>query len=416
MPNVELAPHQLKAIGEMKNGCILTGEVGSGKSRTAIAYFLTRVSESTLKVNGFGQTDIPNKPKDLYIFTTARKRKSLEWDEEAALFMLHRDSEQSFGGMKLTIDSWNNVGKYTEVENAFVIFDEQRLSGAGAWVKAFHKLASRNQWVVLSATPGDVWLDYAPIFIANGYYKNRSEFLSRHVVFNNFGGFPRVERYVETRRLEQIRSRLIVEMPVHRHTKRHIETYIVDYDEELFKRVMNDRWHVYEERPLRDAGEMMQVMRRVVNTDISRIGAVMKLFEKHPKLIIFYNFDYELEMLRTLKNCLDVEIKEYNGKVHELVPEGERWLYLVQYTAGAEAWNCVTTDTIIFWSLNYSWRVFEQCQGRIDRLNTPFIDLWYYVLRSQSWIDMQIRKKIVLKQKFNEKALASKIWDAYVPF
>jgi len=303
----------------------------------------------------------------------------------------------------LVVDSWNNIVNYTEVKDAFFIFDEQRLVGSGAWVKAFLKIAKANQWIMLSATPGDTWVDYIPVFVANGWYKNRTEFLRTHAVYARYGNFPKIDRFVEVNRLVKYRNRILVEMPYARATKRVIRQILVGHDEALFRRVWIDRWHIYEDRPLKDVGEMFIVGRKLVNSDPSRLGALMQLLEEHPKLIVFYNFDYELFALRTLSETLGYLTKEWNGHRHEPVPEGGKWLYLAQYTAASEAWNCITTDAMAFYSLNYSWKIYEQSQGRIDRLNTPFTNLYYYVFRSAARIDQLIEKALAQKKTFNEK-------------
>lgn len=405
---LELGSHQLKAIEEMHNGCILKGGVGTGKSRTALAYFYTKEAGGTLRVNGKGKTTSLVDPVDVYVITTAKKRDDLDWQAEATVFGLTR-RKGAFGEARgLIVDSWNNIDKYEEVKDAFFIFDEQRLVGSGAWVKAFLKIAKANRWILLSATPGDTWMDYVPVFVANGFYKNRTEFIRTHVVYSNYTKFPKIDRYIETSRLTRYRHQLLVEMPYLRHTKRHTQNVVVEYDKVLWDRVAKDRWHIYEERPIKDVSELFAVMRKLVNSDVSRLGAILKLLEAHPRLIVFYNFDYELEMLRTLKTTLDITIGEWNGHKHEKVPTTDNWIYLVQYMAGNEGWNCTTTDAIAFYSLNYSWRILEQGKGRIDRMNTPFIDLHYYMLRSSSAIDNAIVKALTTKKDFNEKEFVKK--------
>lgn len=404
---IELGPHQLKAVKEMHNGSVLKGGVGTGKSRTALWYFITRVCDGSLPANGRGNVRRPTRPRDLVIITTAKKRDELDWIKEAAPFALTSKREDSWAGIEVTVDSWNNVAQYTDRRDAFFIFDEQRLVGSGAWVKAFLAIAKANQWIMLSATPGDTWLDYIPIFVANGFYKNRTEFLRRHVVYNHFQKFPKVDHYVEEGRLAKLRHQVLVEMPYTRHTRRHEVNITVKHDEEKFNSVHKDRWHVYEDRPIRDVGELFQVMRKVSNDNPHRLAAIMQLLEKHPRLIVFYNFNYELEMLRTLHEVLGVEVAEWNGHKHEPVPSGESWIYLVQYTAGAEGWNCIATDAIAFYSLSYSYKNFEQAHGRIDRLNTPYVDLYYYILRSGSFIDQAIMRSLHNKENFSEASLAT---------
>lgn len=406
---VELGKHQMMAIEALANGKILAGDVGSGKSRAAIAYFFIKECGGMVKINGKGEAKAPTDPKDLIIITTAKKRNSLDWEKEAADFMLTRKREDSIGGILVTVDSWNNIAKYKDVTNAFFIFDEQRVVGSGAWVKAFISITKRNGWILLSATPGDTWLDYIPVFVANGFYPNRTVFKREHVVYRYGSKFPVVDRYVSEKLLRRLRDRILVEMPVTRHTTRHTTYRFVKYDKALFKRVLVDRWNPYDDVPVKDVGDLFRLMRRVANTDASRLEEVVKLCAEHPRLIVFYNFNYELEALRTIEGLLDIPVAEWNGHKHEEVPTTDRWVYLVQYTAGAEGWNCITTDAIAFYSLNYSYKLMEQAKGRIDRLNTPYTDLYYYILRSSSAIDVAIMKALNNKKTFNESGFFKKI-------
>lgn len=405
----ELKPHQIAVFERIKNGCILKGGVGSGKSITAMAYFVNKVCGAELRINGWGCPGMPTRPRDLYIITTARKRDDLDWFKEVGRFALSSDPASSLGGIRVVVDSWNNIQKYVGVENAFFIFDEQKLVGTGPWVKAFYKIAKANQWMMLSATPGDNWMDYAPVFIAHGYFKNITEFKRLHVKYSNWSKYPKIEGYVEEGKLQRMRRQIVIDMPYERHTKRHIHSVPVDFNREAYQRVFTDRWNIYDNVPIKDVAEWYRLQRKIVNSDVSRQGAIMEILEKHPRLIVFYNFNYELEMLRVLSNVLGIPTAEWNGFKHEEVPETESWLYLVQYTAGAEAWNCTATDAVAFWSLNYSYKVTEQSRGRIDRMNTPYVDLHYYVLESGSWIDRAVGRSLRTKTNFNEKAHQPKI-------
>lgn len=406
MPNIQLESHQIEAVESLSNGRILKGGVGSGKSRVAIAYYYTRELGGDFKVEGKGKSNPPSRTKDLYIITTAKKRDSLEWEEELASFALTTWEEDTGYQGKIVVDSWNNIRKYTEVKDAFFIFDEQKLVGYGAWVKAFLQISKHNNWIILSATPGDVWMDYVPVFIANGFFQHKTDFTRQHVVYSYWGGYPKVERYVNTGKLQRLRKSILVDMPYERHTRRHIRNLITKHDENLYKKVVKDRWNFLEERPIKDVSEQFQLMRRVVNQDRSRLREIGRLLDSHPRLIVFYNFNYELDALRGYAKDIGVTYAEWNGQKHMEIPQTQSWLYLVQYTAGSEGWNCIETDAMIFYSLTYSYKQFEQAQGRIDRLNTPYVDLYYYVFRSRAWIDTEIMKAIKRKQNFNESAFS----------
>ncbi len=406
--SIELYSYQLDAVRRMKNGCILCGGVGSGKSRTALAYYYIRNGGEWACLDGEDYIPMDDPPKDLYIITTARKRDTCEWEGELSPFLLSPHKESSLYQNKVVVDSWNNIGKYKEVKDAFFIFDEQRVVGHGEWVKSFLKIARGNEWILLSATPGDTWQDYIPVFIANGFYRNRTEFNREHVVFARYSKYPKVDRYLNTGRLIRLRSRILVNMDFKRKTVSHHEDVVVGYDVEAYTEVSRTRWNPYKNEPVVNAAELCGLWRRVVNTSDQRAIALMEIIEKHPKAIIFYNFDYELELLKgLLGNIPGFELAEWNGHAHQPIPTGQSWAYLVQYNAGAEGWNCITTDTIIFYSQNYSYKMMEQAAGRIDRLNTPYSDLYYYHLKSRSKIDIAINRALKQKKNFNETSFVN---------
>ena len=398
MSGISLYDYQLDAVNRMRNGCVLCGGVGSGKSRTSLAYYYKEQGG----ILGTKKYNKMKNPKDLYIITTARKRDTCEWEGELAYFLLSTDPKISGYKNKVIVDSWNNIQKYKNVIDSFFIFDEQRVVGSGVWVKSFLKIAKHNDWILLSATPGDTWQDYIPVFIANGFYRNRTEFCNEHVIYSRFSKFPKIDRYINTGRLIRIRDRILVDMDFKRETVAHHEDIIVQYDISKYKEIMRNRWDPYNNEPITNASGLCYVLRKIVNSDESRQIALMDILESRPRVIVFYNFDYELDILMNLAYGKGVEVAQWNGHKHQPIPDSDKWVYLVQYNAGAEGWNCIKTDTIVFYSQNYSYKVMQQSAGRIDRLNTPYIDLYYYHLKSCSSIDLAISKALRDKKKFNE--------------
>lgn len=404
MMSINLYDYQIEALNKIKNGSILCGSVGSGKSRTAIAYYF-ELNKGSIK---------PYKkmedPIDLYIITTARKRDTKEWEGDLYPFLLSTDDKLNGYSNHIYVDSWNNISKYVDVKDSFFIFDEQRVVGDGAWVNSFLKITKNNKWILLSATPGDTWTDYIPVFLANGFYKNRTEFKNEHVIYSRFAKYPKVDRYISVGKLIKHRNDILVNMNYKNKTEKHHEFITVDYDAIKYNIAMKDRYDYDKDKPIETASELCYLLRRIVNTHPSRLEAILNLFSKKGKVIIFYNFNYELEILKTLPyyyNNEEVVISEWNGLRHEPVPDSNAWVYLVQYTAGAEGWNCIKTDTIIFYSQNYSYKVMIQSAGRIDRLNTPYSDLYFYHLQSKSPIDLGIRQALKQKKKFNETNFVS---------
>lgn len=388
---IELMDHQKGPAEKLRSGNLLRGGVGSGKSIVA----LWKYTQDCLG--------------DLIVITTAKKRDSLEWQKDALGFGIFESREHSHYGT-ITVDSWNNIGKYEDVESCTFIFDEQRLVGYGAWVKSFLKIVRKkdktkeNQWFLLSGTPGDTWLDYAPLFIANGYYRNITDFKEQHVIYASYSKFPKVEGYRGIKKLEAIQRAVTVEMPYNHHTERHNEMVEVLFDEVEFKDIARRRWNPYTDAPCKDFAELFRVLRRVATESSGRLEALREIMQKHPKIIVFYQYNYELEMLRELAGIRTVA--EWNGIKKQEIPDTDEWLYLVQYAAGSEGWNCIETNAIVFFGLTHSYKQFEQAHGRIERLNTLFTDLYYYVIFDKSWSNLAVLRSLGKKKDFNERRFA----------
>lgn len=400
--SIQLKPHQEEALYKMKNGCILNGGTGSGKSITALAYYFYKNGGIFSKGYYIPMPDDGEyTPPDLYIITTARKRDTREWDGDMINFLLSTDPSINIYSNTVVVDSWNNIHKYTEVKNAFFIFDEQRAVGRGTWAKSFIKIARSNEWILLTATPGDTWSDYIPVFIANGFFKNRTEFNKKHIVYSAFSSYPKIDRYVDTGRLIRLRDSILVDMDFMRKTVQHHLYISVEYNKDTYKDIQKNRWNYTKDEPIQNASELCYELRKCVNGDLSRMDSIIDILHERKKAIIFYNFDYERDILLEYlpKLCT---VAEWNGHKHQELPDGDNWTYLVQYTEGCEGWNCIKTDTIIFYSQNYSYKTMMQAIGRIDRLNTPFIDLYYYHLKSKAPIDLAIGRALAQKKKFNE--------------
>ena len=397
---LKLRDYQLDAISNMKNGCILNGGVGSGKSLTSLAYYYLENGGSKEFLTGGKYKKMRKNKLDLYIITTARKRDTFEWEKELAQFLLDKEND------KIVVDSWNNISKYKDVKNSFFILDEQRLVGSGTWVKSFLKIAKHNKWILLSATPGDTWTDFIPVFLANGFYKNKTEFLREHAVYARYCNFPKIEKYIGTKKLLRLRDSILIDMEFDRDTVQiHTDIY-VDYDKELYRKVMKERWDIWKGEPIDSASGLCYALRKIVNTHESRPEQLLKLSEIHDRIIVFYNFNYELDILKSLDYPDKTVVAEWNGHKHDPVPTTKRWIYLVQYTAGAEGWNCITTDTMVFYSQNYSYKIMLQSAGRIDRMNTKYKTLNYYHLKTKSNIDLAINKALKEKKRFNETKFA----------
>lgn len=401
-----LYPYQLDAVNRLSDGCILCGSVGSGKSRTGLFYYF---KENGGWIDKDKYTSMKN-PQDLYIITTAKKRDSKEWLGELANFALYPDENGNTRfGNKIIVDSWNNIKKYQDIKDSFFLLDEQRLVSYGEWTKSFLKISKSNRWILLTATPGDSYIEYLPVFLANGFFRNKTEFNNEHVEFSRYAKFPKIERYRNTRRLDRLRDRILVNMNYRHVIQKYNEDVYCTYDIKKYKYVIKNRWNIFKEEPIQDAGGLCHVLRRVVNSDESRQVKLLEILENHPRAIIFYNYNYERDILLNLAYERGTKIAEWTGHAHQPIPDNDKWVYICQYNSSCEGWNCIRTNCVIFYSQNYSYKIMTQAAGRIDRLNTPYDELYYYHLKSRSGIDLAISKALSQKKKFNERKFVG--WD-----
>ena len=401
MPDVSLYPHQVEALAKLHNGSILVGGVGSGKSRVGLAYFW-RSCGGEIKVNGKGVSKAPTIKRDLVIITTAKKRDSKEWEEEAKPFEFKKYK------INMVVTSWNQIQKEINTYNNFFIFDEQRVCGNGRWSKSFLKIAKKNRWIMLSATPGDTWTDYIPVFIANGFYRNRTDFIQQHVIYKPYMKYPVIDHYINGGIMIKQRNYILTVMPFKKKAEHVDQTVKVGYDVVTYKRVWHDRWDVYDNCPVDEPGKLCYLLRKVVNSDQQRIDAAYKLIKDNARVIIFYNYTYELNLLREIATELKRPLGEWNGEVHSEIPNKNSWVYLCQYSAACEGWNCIETNCILFYSQSYSYKQTVQAAGRIDRLNTPYDQLYFYTLKSNAPIDIEIGRALQRKENFNESAFVGK--------
>lgn len=390
--NIQLTDYQVDAVEKMHNGCILRGGTGSGKTLTSLVHVFEKIlgGSSPLYPNHTYQrprVDIP-----VYVITTPKKRDSCDWTSEAALVPLSLTA----------VDSWNNIQKYEYIKNAIFIFDESKVIGYGAWTQAFLKITKNNAWVLLSATPADTWIEYMPVFIANGFYKNKTEFELEHVMWSRYAKYPKVERYLNTSRLIRHRDSILVDMPDNRATTQHHKDILCDFDFLNYNILSKERWDIFNNKPIRDISQLCYTLRRLVNSDESRLDALSSIYARHKKVIVFYNYDYELYIIRDWCAANNIVYSEWNGHNHDAIPNTKFWIYLCQYTAAKEAWNCIDTDCIVFYSQTYSYKALIQSAGRIDRMNTTFMHLYYYHFLSTAPIEIGIQKALIQKENFNE--------------
>lgn len=391
-------PHQRDAIRKISNGNVVVGATGSGKSLVGLVYYYTNILEGS--VEPFRK---PTKSVSLYIITTATKRDSLDWNSECAEFALSTNQEASVNGIKVVIDSWNNIKKYKDIRGGFFLFDEQKTTGYKRWSKIFIRIAKNNRWILITATPSDRWMDLLSVFIANGFYKNKRDFVNQHVTYNPYVKYPSITGYRNVNKLRILKKRIFVIIDYQSPSIIENKVISVDYDVDALTQIEKTEWNPFTDSPIINLSEFASVLRRSLNSHPSRINEAIRIRNTVKKLIVFYNFNFELEILK--HGYSGIKIGELNGHRHDALPVGSDWVYLVQYNSGNEAWECFTTNHMLFYSLNYSFRIMTQAKGRINRLTSGFNYMYYYYLVSNHWLDKGIQKALNKKRDFNNKEI-----------
>lgn len=377
---VTFKDYQKRAINQMHNGCILCGGVGAGKSLTSLGYIDKVYPSGTV-----------------YIITPARKRNTGEWFDD----IRKNDMDET----RFVVDSWNNLSKYKDVKDAFFLFDEQKVSGKGTWAKSLIRIAKSNQWILLSATPGDTYDDYATVLIANGFVRNRTTWYDEYCVTKSQPFFHIVD-HKNKDVIDMMIRRIFIKMD-YQSDKKRIERVIPiqarSAGEE--KEILMTHKAPGAQMPFTTFAAAIAYVRMNCYDKSKKTEALRKIIEKHKKIIVFYNFLSEkLEIERAAIDA-NVTINFYNGQRHDPIPDTDEWVYGVQYNSGAEAWNCITTNAMVFYSPNYSYKTMEQAHGRIDRVNSPYECLYYYMLLNELNIDNKVMNALSSKKDFNEKML-----------
>ena len=199
----------------------------------------------------------------------------------------------------------------------------------------------------------------------------------------------------------KFKKEILVNMDDDKATKQWHIDLTCSYDPVLYNAYADSRWNFEEDMPIMNASKLVYMLRKVCNSDPSRLEKLYEICQSHPKLIIFYQFDYERDLITCMLSFKGIPYAEYNGHIHQPIPTGDRWAYVV-HLSSSEGWNCIETDTVVFYSLSYSYRAYVQACGRTDRRTTPFQDLYYYRLKSASKIDKAIMDAHRRKKKFNE--------------
>ncbi|WP_368076685.1 SNF2-related protein [Clostridium tyrobutyricum] len=122
------------------------------------------------------------------------------------------------------------------------------------------------------------------------------------------------------------------------------------------------------------------------------------------RIIIFYNFNKELEIIKKLCEKLDKPISIINGAVKDLdnFNQYNNSITLVQYQAGAMGHNLQKSNKIIYFSLPLQSELFEQSKKRIHRIGQEKTCFYWYLI-TQNSIEEQIYQTLKERRDYTNK-------------
>lgn len=391
---------QRQLLNSIEENYIIAADTGTGKTMMAIHHYLKH-----------------NTGEPLLILAPPQKIKEGGWQRELDFVASHYNIEIPYD-----IISYGVLSKrWKEYKDWFLVMDECHYvkNPTSQRGKAAINLTKQStNFLLLSATPSsNGWGDTIAYMIMFGYYKNKTQFLKEHAVYNriDYGNGPVnvVSDYRDQEKLQKLYQSFSIKLAKEDcldlpplvfekvHFKPSKEYNIIKKDrvlgEELFDNI----------------SKLQHGLRFYANQADKLKYTEMLLEGTEENVIIFYNYKQENEELKKIAKKLKKKVFEVSGSKTNL-PDKEKWTSLknsvtiVQYQAGAAGIELQYANIVIFHTPTYSYQDYEQALGRAYRNGqTKKVTVYQYITKNT--IETSIYQALAAKKDFTEELFRKEI-------
>ena len=137
----------------------------------------------------------------------------------------------------------------------------------------------------------------------------------------------------------------------------------------------------------------------------NKLNALKEIMEStNNRLIIFYNFTKEKDLIVDICKKLNKSYSIINGEIKDLTAyeTNEDSITIVQYQAGAMGLNLQKANKIIYFTLPLSSELFEQSKKRIHRIGQVDTCFYYYLL-AKGTIEESIYKTLLMRKDYTNE-------------
>ena len=405
-------------------------QMGTGKTFVSMAFFEKSERAKLLvvclatKVDDWNRDLTDELGLDEVVSLNKGTKKNRELMEDAQYLVI---SFESSWRLDKELVAWVDDDTYIIVDESHKIKNPSSKVG-----KFMRKLGAKTDYkTILTGTPqSNGYIDYYNQFHFLGYLDmNQTNFKKRYAITQmmQYGAGPIFQEIIGYRNTEEL------DEMIHNHSVFYdrklddeelpdeIPVYFPSYPK--YRKISNDKVYEFKDGTLEiydtlGAGVMLQrqlasgYISKGGNTEVldkSKLDWMRDFLEGYDeRVVVFYNYNAELEQLKQLLERLDRPYSEYNGHRKDLraFQESSEGVVLANYGSASTGINdFVIASTMVMYSLTTSYIDFEQAKKRIDRIGQTKKPLFYFLIMKGT-IDARVYHSLQEGKDFDERMYA----------